>query len=143
MSIMKPFVLIVLMGLGLAGCNAPRTSSTPTELKLENLLRMPLADEFIPDREIVVSYVEIPPNLTMDRHWHPGEEFHYYLEGEVTIAIDGERSIIGTPGTVGHVPFEKMHTAITGDQGARILVFRVHTAGMPVRYLETGATADE
>ena len=143
MSILKPFVLSVLMGIGPVGCNAPPTSSPATELKLENLLRMSLADDFIPDREIVVSYVEIPPNVTMDRHWHPGEEFHYYLEGEVTIAIDGERSIIGTPGTVGHVPFKKMHTAITGDQGARILVFRVHTAGMPVRYLESGATADE
>ena len=94
MSITKPAVLFVLMGLVLSGCNAPRTSSPSTELKLENLLRMLLAEEFIPDREIVVSYVEIPPNLTMDRHWHPGEEFHYYLEGEVTIAIDGERSIM-------------------------------------------------
>ncbi len=140
---MKSFVLSVLMGIGLVGCNAARTSSPLTDLKMENLLRMSLTDEFIPDREIVVSYVQIPPNVTMDRHWHPGEEFHYYLEGEVTIVIDGERSITGTPGTVGHVPFEKMHTAITGDQGARILVFRVHTAGMPVRYLETGATADE
>ena len=143
MSILKPFVLSVLMGLGPAGCNAPGTSSPPTELKLENLLRMSLADEFIPDREIVVSYVEIPPNVTMDRHWHPGEEFHYYLEGEVTIVIDGERSITGTPGTVGHVPFKKMHTAITGDKGARILVFRVHTVGKPVRYLESGETAEE
>ena len=143
MSILKPFVLSVLMGIALVGCNVSRTSSSLTELKLENLLRMSLDDDFIPDREIVVSYVEIPPNVTMDRHWHPGEEFHYYLEGEVTIVIDGERSIIGTPGTVGHVPFKRMHTAITGDQGARILVFRVHTAGMPVRYLETGAAADE
>ena len=140
---MKPFVLSVLIGLGLAGCNAAPASSRPTELTMENLFRMPLADEFITDREIVVSYVEIPPNFTMARHWHPGEEFHYYLEGEVTIVIDGERSIIGTPGTAGHVPFKKMHTAITSDQGARILVFRVHTAGMPVRYLETGAAADE
>lgn len=143
MSIMKPLFLIVLMTLGLSGCQAPRTSRPPTELTLKDLLRMPLVDEFIRDREIVVSYVEIPPNTTMDRHWHPGEEFHYYLEGRVTIVIDGERSIIGTPGTVGHVPFKKMHTAITGNQGARILVFRVHTAGMPVRYLETGGAADE
>jgi len=143
MSILKPFVLSVLMGIALVGCNVSRTSSSLTELKLENLLRMSLDDDFIPDREIIVSYVEIPPNVTMDRHWHPGEEFHYYLEGEVTIVIDGEPSITGTPGTVGHVPFGKMHTAVTGDQGARILDFRVHTAGMPVRYLEAGGTADE
>ncbi len=143
MSIMKPFVLIVLIGLTLAGCKAASMASPPMELKLENLLRMPLADGFAPDREIVVSHVVIPPNTTMDRHWHPGEEFHYYLEGKVTIVIDGESSIIGTPGTVGHVPFKKMHTAVTGDQGATVLVFRVHTAGMPVRYLEAGGTADE
>jgi len=101
-----------------------------------------LDDEFTPGREVVVSYVEIPPNTTMDRHWHPGEEFHYYLEGEVEIAIDGETSIIGTPGTVGYVPFKKMHTAITGEKGARILVFRVHTKGKPVRYLEKGGTSE-
>ena len=140
---MKPFVLGVLMCIGLVGCNAAPASSPPTKLTMENLLRMSLTEEFIADREIVVSYVQIPPNVTMDRHWHPGEEFHYYLDGEVTIVIDGEPAITGTPGTVGHVPFEKMHTAVTGDKGATILVFRVHTAGKPVRYLETGGVANE
>ena len=143
MMTMRTFLLSLLIGLGLVGCSASRPSSPPAEMRLENLLQMPLEAEFIPDREIVVSYVEIPPNVTMDRHWHPGEEFHYYLEGEVEIAIDGEQSIIGTPGTVGHVPFEKMHTAITGDVGAKIIVFRVHTAGQPVRYLEEGGSSDE
>ena len=132
--------LLILTVFGLAGCT---TSSAPTELKLENLMRQALADEFTPGREVVVSYVEIPPNMTMDRHSQPGEEFRYYLEGEVEIAIDGRPSITGTPGTVGHVPFRAMHTAITGEKGARILVFRLHTAGEPVRILETGGVADQ
>lgn len=131
--------LLLLTVFGLAGCS---TSSAPTELKLENLMRQALADEFTPGREVIVSYVEIPPNTTMDRHWHPGEEFHYYLEGEVEIVIDGRPSITGTPGTVGHVPFRAMHTAITGEKGARILVFRLHTEGEPVRILEKGGVAD-
>jgi quercetin dioxygenase-like cupin family protein len=135
-------ILIICLSVGLVGYSTGHTSGPPTELKLENLLQQPLADEFAPGREVVVSLVEIPPNTTMDRHWHPGEEFHYYLEGEVEIAIDGETSIIGTPGTVGHVPFKKMHTAITGDKGAKILVFRVHTKGKPVRYLEKGGTSE-
>ena len=132
--------LLLLIVFGLAGCS---TSSAPTELKLENLMRQALADEFTPGREVVVSYVEIPPNTTMDRHWHPGEEFHYYLEGEVEIVIDGRPSIMGTPGSVGHVPYRAMHTAITGDKGARVLVFRLHTEGEPLRILEKGGVADQ
>lgn len=149
MRIAKVSILIILLSIAFVGCclflitpNTSDTSRPPTKLKMENLLQKPLSDEFTPGREIIVSYVEIPPNTTMDRHWHPGEEFHYYLEGEVEIAIDGEPSIIGTPGTVGHVPFKKMHTAITSKKGAKILVFRVHTKGEPVRYLEEGSTAE-
>ena len=143
MRITKVSTLIIALAVGFVGITACRPSSPPTELKLENLMRKPLADEFIPDREIVVSYVEIPPNTTLDRHWHPGEEFHYYMEGEVEIAIDGETSIVGMPGTVGHVPYKKMHTAITGEKGAKLLVFRVHIEGEPVRYLEAGGTSDQ
>ncbi len=139
---MRSCVIVLLTCLGFVGCSTRRASSPPAELKLENLLQQALTDDFTPDREIVVSYVEIPPHMTMDRHWHPGEEFHYYLEGRVEIAIDGQPSIVGTPGKVGHVPYRAMHTAITGPEGARLLVFRVHTKGEPVRILEGGGEAD-
>jgi quercetin dioxygenase-like cupin family protein len=143
MNIAKHATLIILLSASLSACSVFSTTSPPSELKLENLLQKSLADEFTPDRDIVVSYVEIPPNTTLDRHWHPGEEFHYYLEGKVEIAIDGEPSVMGTPGGVGHVPFKKMHTAITGEEGAKLLVFRVHTEGKPVRYLEKGGTSEK
>lgn len=117
-------------------------SASPGEMILKNLMHKSLTEEFCPGKEIIVGYVEIPPNTTMDRHWHPGEEFQYYLEGRVEIAIDGQESIIGTPGNVGHVPFKKMHTAITGPEGAKLIVFRVHTAGESVRYLEQGGESD-
>ncbi len=143
MIITNGYRLVFLLVIGLVACNEPESSNPPTELVIENLLRQQLADEFIPDREVVVSHVEIPPNTTMDRHWHPGEEFHYYLEGKVEIVIDGETTIIGTPGTVGFVPFKKMHTAITGEEGAKFIVFRVHTTGEPVRFLEDGGSAKE
>ena len=148
------WLLLLTTGLtaALAGCASAKkpapsrpatpTSAPPTELKLENLAKIALAEEFIPGREVIVSYVEIPPNTEMDRHWHPGEEFHYYLEGDIEIRIDGEPAFQGTPGTVGHIPFEKMHTAVTGPAGGRALVFRVHTAGKPVRVLEDGGESE-
>lgn len=126
----------------LAGCRSTH-KPPPSELLLQNLLQQPLDAGFTPGREIVVSYVEIPPNTTMDRHRHPGEEFHYYLEGRVTISIEGEPPFEGTPGTVGHIPFGKLHTASTGDAGAAAVVFRVHTQGEPVRILEDGGAEEQ
>lgn len=104
--------------------------------KMTELQKQLLAEEFTPGREVVVNVLEIPPHTTLERHYHPGEEFHYYLEGDVEIAIEGQPSINGTPGTTGHVPYRKLHTAITREKAAKVLVFRVHAAGEPVRYLE-------
>jgi quercetin dioxygenase-like cupin family protein len=142
MTAARSFALAALapFALALAGCAASGPAHTPpTNLSMRDLLTQQLADEFTPGREVIVSYVEAPPNTELERHWHPGEEFHYYLEGDVTIEIDGAEPIIGVPGTVGHVPYRRLHTAISGPTGARLLVFRVHAAGEPVRYLESGA----
>ena len=104
--------------------------------KVTNLLQDPLSETFAPRREVLVDLVEIPPNSQLDRHWHPGEEFHYYLEGDPEITVDGKGVTRPALGTVGHVPFETLHRAGAGKSGAKILVFRVHTTGKPWRYLE-------
>lgn len=105
--------------------------------KVTNLLHDSLSEAFVPGREVLVDLVEIPPNGQLDRHWHPGEEFHYYLEGDPEITIDGKGLTYPALGTVGHVPFETVHRAGAGKSGAKILVFRVHTKGKPWRYLES------
>jgi len=110
--------------------------SHPGGSKVTNLLTTALAAEFTPDREVLVDLVEIPPNEKLDWHWHPGEEFHYYLEGNPVIERGDAPPILGTPGTVGHVGFEQRHRASAGDEGAKVLVFRVHTQGEPWRYLD-------
>ena len=104
--------------------------------KVTNLLHDSLSEKFSPGREVLVDLVEIPANSQLDRHWHPGEEFHYYLEGDPEVTIEGNGLTRPALGTVGHVPFETLHRAGAGKAGARILVFRVHTKGKPWRYLE-------
>jgi quercetin dioxygenase-like cupin family protein len=104
--------------------------------KVTNLLAVALAPAFTPGREILIDLVEIPPNQRLDWHWHPGEEFHYYLEGNAVIERADAPPIIGRPGTVGHVAFKQRHQATAGDEGAKVLVFRVHTQGEPWRYLD-------
>ncbi len=142
MTLVRTVILTILIGVSLAAGTTPDPSSPPARPDVKNLMLTSLADEFTPGREILVDLVQIPPNTALERHWHPGEEFHYYLEGEVEIKIDGEPTINGTPGTVGHVPFMKRHQAVAGKQGAKILVFRVHSKGEPWRYLEEESPAE-
>ena len=104
--------------------------------KVTNLLTAALSTEFTPDREIIIDLVEIPPNQKLDWHWHPGEEFHYYLEGDPVIELADAPPIVGKPGTVGHVAFKQRHRATAGEEGAKIVVFRVHTKGAPWRYVD-------
>jgi quercetin dioxygenase-like cupin family protein len=133
--------ILAVMSVVLSGNNA--LAESKAERKIENLFQKALAEEFTAGREIIVSLVQVPPNTTLQRHWHPGEEFHYVLEGETELVIDGQPTILETPGKVSHVPYKKMHTVVTKNKGVKVLVFRVHTKGEPVRYLEQGGTEEK
>ncbi|MGH9456698.1 MAG: cupin domain-containing protein [Thermoanaerobaculia bacterium] len=137
------FLILLLPLVVLAHSSSSEAPADPAEVRMENLFQQALAEDFTPGREVVVSHVEIPPHTTLQRHWHPGEEFIYLRDGEVEITIDGQSAMLDTPGEVAHVPFRKLHTAITHDRGARVVVFRVHTTGEPVRYFEKGGSADQ
>ena len=104
-----------------------------SKLKLENLRTDKLAG--VENTEVVVSRVVIPPNTTLPKHWHPGEEFAYVIEGSVTLWQEGKPDIIGNAGDVVKVPLKQIHTAKTNDKGAVVLVFRVHQSGKQERYL--------
>jgi quercetin dioxygenase-like cupin family protein len=110
--------------------------------KVTNLLTAALSAEFTADREILIDLVEIPPNQKLDWHWHPGEEFHYYLEGDPVIELADAPPIVGKPGTVGHVAFKQRHQATAGEKGAKIIVFRIHTKGAPWRYVDEAQGSD-
>ena len=102
-----------------------------SELNLETLLKAQL--EGFDGGEVIVSRVSLPPHTSLPKHWHPGEEFAYILEGSVTLWQDGKENIIGKAGDIVKVPLKQVHTAITKDEGATILVFRVHEQGKPER----------
>ena len=129
-------ILIVVLMIGPAavlGHEAPPEEGPPPGLNLENLLKAEL--EGFEGGEVIVSRVTIPPNTSLPKHWHPGEEFAYILEGSAVLWQDGKEEIVGKAGDVLTVPLEQIHTAITRDEGAVILVFRVHVQGKPERVL--------
>ena len=118
----------------LAGYGIGVMASADTPVRLDNLMRADL--EVAQDVEVIVSIVEIGPNIELPKHHHPGEEFVYLLEGEATVWQQGQDDTLMRPGDLFKVPFEQVHTAITGDRKAKALVFRVHRKGMPERILQ-------
>ena len=126
MKIIKIHKMVSLIAFMIIG-----GQSFASELKMENLMKSQL--EGVKGTEVIVSRVHIPPNKTLPKHWHPGEEFAYVLDGSVTLWQKGKDNIIGKAGDVIKVPLKQIHTAVTKDESVTILVFRVHKQGEPER----------
>jgi len=132
---------IVVIGFGIAGsalrANAgdagQGAEAAAGKPKLETLMKAEL--EGVANTEVIVSRVTIPPHMALPKHWHPGEEFAYVLEGSVVLWQEGKEDTVVNPGGVAKVPLKQVHTAVTGDEGATVLVFRVHEEGKPERVL--------
>ena len=139
--------VLVIAGLVLAqvlvGCKSSPAVTTVTARQVEMLKEQVLDEHIASRREVVVTSVESPPNMVGKWHWHPSETFHYYLAGRVEIEFRDGTTIVGVPGRVNHVPYGAWHRATTGEEGVRLVIFRVHQTGEPVRHLEQHASSSE
>ncbi|HKI79737.1 MAG TPA: cupin domain-containing protein [Ignavibacteriaceae bacterium] len=102
-------------------------------MEFKNLLTSPLAAA--ENTEVVVSEVTLLPNIELPKHWHPGEEFAYIIQGSLTIWIENNGEKKYNKGDVCVVPMKKVHSVRTSDEGVTVLVFRVHEKGLEERYL--------
>jgi quercetin dioxygenase-like cupin family protein len=107
--------------------------SADSELILETLLSTQL--DGVEGTEVIVSRVVIPPNMALPKHWHPGEEFAYILEGSAILRRDDKPDLTVLKGELVKIPLKEIHSAMTTDQGVKMLVFRVHEHGKPERVL--------
>ena len=128
-SIARILVLIVLICLDSTSGNA----TEPPPVQADNLLRESIAG--VEGKEIIVSRVSLPPHTELPWHWHPGEEFFYVIEGSVTLKRRGEPDLLTGTGDAQNIAARVIHTGSTGEQGAELVIFRVHAAGEPERYL--------
>ena len=136
-------IAFLVLAQAMVGCASNRAVTTATTHQVDMLRQQALAEQIAPGREVVVTSSENPPNRIGKWHWHPSETFHYYLAGRVEIEFRDGSSIVGVPGRVNHVPYGTWHRAITGDEGVRTIIFRVHQTGEPVRHLEEHAPTTE
>jgi len=91
--------------------------------------------------EVVTSLVDLPPHFQLPAHTHPGEEFAYVVEGTLYYLEEGQEELTIPAGTSANVPLNKVHSVRTGEEAAKLVVFRVHEAGQPDRTLVDQQTA--
>ena len=136
-SFLSLFIVIVSCAPAATVDNSP-TKTEPIddmieELKIDNLLRESLG--LAENVEVIVSYLEVPPNSTLPTHYHPGEEFVYIMQGSGELSLDGDSTLTLDQGEVFKVPLKKVHSFSTREESVRGIVFRVHEKGQPDRIL--------
>jgi quercetin dioxygenase-like cupin family protein len=67
-------------------------------------------DLSIPGRMVIQNRVELGPAAHPFRHWHPGEEIIYVLEGKLEYTIDGVGAKTYSAGDALMVPAERIHS---------------------------------
>jgi quercetin dioxygenase-like cupin family protein len=67
-------------------------------------------DLSVPGRQVIQNRVELGPEAPAVRHWHPGEEVIYVLEGSLEYWIDGEQPRTYEAGEALIVPAERIHS---------------------------------
>lgn len=83
--------------------------------------------------EIIVQDVRFAAGQTLPRHYHPGEEYIYLIEGEVVHIEEGAEDRLVRAGEALRIPVGKIHAARTLEHPARAVIFRVHREGQPER----------
>jgi quercetin dioxygenase-like cupin family protein len=99
--------MLFLSGSGVA-LYANRAVPTLQGVSRNDLQRHDLA---IPGREVVQTEVTVAPGVLAPRHWHPGEEIVYMLEGSLEYVIDGQPPVTLKPGEVLFIPAGAVHSA--------------------------------
>ena len=86
-----------------------------------------------PGREVIQNRVEISPEAPLFKHFHPGEEIIYVLEGELEYQIEGEPPRTVKAGEALMVPAEAVHAVKNvGDGDAAELATYVVEKGKPL-----------
>jgi len=128
------FLLGVTLVAGLAaGLLGDRLlDAQPVPAKVTELLRTDLAG--MEGKELIVQLVEVAPGAATGRHFHPGHEVAYVLDGTGLLEIEGRPPALLKAGEVNYIPARQVHEGRNAGTSTplRLVVFRIHEKGQPV-----------
>jgi quercetin dioxygenase-like cupin family protein len=116
---------LIVTGISLiVGAAMALTPTQPEGIRRIDLLKNDLS---APGREVVQARVEIDPGVTSPKHWHPGEELVYVIEGTLEYQVEGKPPVTLKAGDVLYIPAGAVHLAknVGKDNGAELATYFV------------------
>jgi quercetin dioxygenase-like cupin family protein len=112
-------MLIVASGFALHMAQAQLSGTRRIDLQRHDLS--------VHGREVIQARVEIDPGVTSAKHWHPGEEIIYVLEGSLEYQVEGKPPVTLKPGDVLFIPAGTVHAAknVGSGHGAELATYVV------------------
>jgi quercetin dioxygenase-like cupin family protein len=129
-----PLVVAVTLTVGIAagllGSRALMAQSPPvtrTMLQQQEL-------QGVEGRELMMYRADFIPGGALGRHFHPGPELIYVLEGALTLEQDGHPPVTLKVGDSAYLAHKHIHKAQNASTAAatKVLVFLVGEKGQPI-----------
>jgi quercetin dioxygenase-like cupin family protein len=106
---MRPTQIIAVTALVIVGALALHVAlAQQPGIKRTDLQRHDLS---VPGREVVQTRVEFAPGVGFGKHWHPGEEIVYVLDGSLEYQVEGKPPVTLKAGDVLFIPARAIHAA--------------------------------
>ena len=130
MAIMFALTLAIGIAVGVIGTQVLIAQPQP----VTRTILQQQALEGAAGREVVMYVVELVPGGMAGRHYHPGPELLYVLEGALTLEPDGQAPVTLKAGESAHIPAKQIHNAKNASAAGRskVLVFLVGEKGQPL-----------
>lgn len=129
-AVMVALAVAVGIAVGVSGARALNAQQAP--LRVTELLRTDVVG--MAGQEVIVQVVEFGPEATSGKHYHPGHETFYVLEGSAILEREGQAPLAVKDGDTGYIPARQVHEGRNASKTGllKILVFRIHEQGQPV-----------
>src|SRR5262245_15374708 len=127
-----------IISLGVNSTVAQRAQSgSPATLQEEPIKRSVLFRgnlDGVDGKEIVIFIADLAPGAVGSKHYHPGPEYFYVLEGALAHAPEGGAEHIMKAGDFGSNPNKCVHTVRNPDMTARAraIDFLISEKGQPL-----------
>ena len=103
MTTMRIMAVAVLIAGGGLALQAQQTGIRRTDLQRHDL--------GVPGREVIQVRVDFDAGAAFGRHWHPGEEIVYVIEGSLEYEVEGQPPVTLQAGEVLFIPARTIHAA--------------------------------
>jgi len=126
--LMKTIRILIVVALTTAiGVAMHATPAQQSGIKRTALQRHDLD---APGREVVQVRVDFAPGVAFGKHWHPGEEIVYVLEGSLEYQVEGRPPTTLKAGDVLFIPARTIHAArnVGRNNGAELATYVVEKA---------------